>query len=166
MKTLPKLAQVMSLALPGLLLADPVNETQVITFQAGQPACAADMNQTVQALIAAVNDNAARIAELEAQLRRAQRPLSAKVLGSSYQIYSYEAGLGEVSTTQNVGGPGSIVANTHGKLGHSSFIETGTLVLNIDGTASLTASSFEREVYMDTFATHDANSPAVPDIPG
>ena len=45
-----------------------------------------------------------------------------------------------------------------------SFVETGTLVLDADGTASLTSDSFEREVYIDTFATHDSGTPDVPII--
>ena len=145
-------------------LADPVDETLVSTFQAGQPACAADVNQNFLALIAAVNDNAARVAELEAQLRQIQRPLDAKVSGSTYTIYSYETGLGEYSSTQNVTGPGTIVKNTNGRLGHWSFVETGILTLNADGSASLDVASHEREVYVDTFATHDVDSPDLPQI--
>jgi hypothetical protein len=42
-----------------------VNNSNVSTFTAGQPAVAADVNSTFQALIAAINDNATRIAALE-----------------------------------------------------------------------------------------------------
>jgi len=65
----------MSLILPGLIFAEPVDESQVTTFQAGQPAHAAEVNQTIQALVTAVNDNAARVVELEAKFRQVQRPL-------------------------------------------------------------------------------------------
>lgn len=71
-------------------VADPVDTTAVTTFQSGTPALASEVNGTVQALISAIDDNAARIAALEA----ANTLTPASVEGSTYCIMSVTGSVG------------------------------------------------------------------------
>lgn len=165
MKSSPAAAAAALLSLPAMLLADPVDPNAITTFQAGQPACAEDVNQTIQALITAVNDNAARVAELEAALRNAHRPLVDLVTGSTYKIYIQSSAIGEIETnTPENNAETPVVSFTEGRLGFWSFVELGTITLNSGGTASFEFDGHEREVYLDTFASHDEDSPSVPRI--
>ena len=153
------------LSLPLSTLADPVDPDDITTFQAGQPACAADVNETIQALITAVNDNAARVAELEAALRNAHRPLQDLVSGSTYNIYSQAVGNGLDEQYSPGAIPNTtIVGVTHGALAMWSYYEVGELVLNDDGTVSLTTENHERELYLSTYSTHDVDSQSVPEV--
>ncbi len=75
----------------GYAAADPVNPTNVTTFQSGTPALAGEVNSTLQELIAAIDDNAARIAAVETEQARL---VPASVDGSTYCIYDLSAGVG------------------------------------------------------------------------
>jgi len=155
MKTPTSLIPLVLCGLPTMSFADPVDEGQVTEFEAGQPACAADVNQTIQALITAVNDNAARVAELEAALRNAHRPLQDMVSGSTYKFYSQTVGNG--ADEQYTSGPNpefDIAGTTQGALALWSYYEVGEVVLNDNGTASLTTDNHERELYLTTFGTN------------
>jgi len=148
----------------GPALADPVDESQVTTFAAGQPACAEEVNQTIQALVAAVNDNAARVAELEAQLADQSLGLEDTISGAVFRIYSLESGLGSDSST-SAAGPSPKVAGTTGRLAHWMYAESIDLVLNDDGTLTGSTADFQEvEHSLETYATHDVDSPNVPDI--
>lgn len=68
-------------------VASEVDSASVTTFQSGTTLSSQQLNTTINALVTAVNDNAARIAELEAA---AQSSLS--VSGKSYCLHSIEAG--------------------------------------------------------------------------
>lgn len=63
------------------LCADEVNDSSVTTFEDGTPALADEVNANFQALIAAINDNAVRLAALEAGSQS-----SNSVSGSTYQL--------------------------------------------------------------------------------
>lgn len=75
----------------GYAAADPVNPANVTTFQSGTPALAGEVNSTLQELIAAIDDNAARIAAVETEQARL---VPASVDGSTYCIYDLSAGVG------------------------------------------------------------------------
>ena len=63
--------------------ADEVDESSVTTFEDGTPAVAQEVNGNFQALINAINDNAARLASLEASNQD-----SNSVSGKTYQLNS------------------------------------------------------------------------------
>lgn len=65
MKIRNLLGFVVAVTMCGTANADEVDTGSVTTFSAGEPAVAADVNANFDALIAAINDNAARIAALE-----------------------------------------------------------------------------------------------------
>ncbi len=75
----------------GYAAADPVNPANVTTFQSGTPAFAGEVNSTLQALIVAIDDNAARIAAVETEQSRL---VPASVEGSTYCVYDLSAGVG------------------------------------------------------------------------
>lgn len=65
MKVRNLLGLVAAVTMCGMVNAGEVDTGSVTTFSAGEPAVAADVNANFDALIAAINDNAARIAALE-----------------------------------------------------------------------------------------------------
>jgi|GEM_PF-3311298 len=78
------------------LSADTVDTNDVVTFTAGDPACAADVNQTIQALIDAVDGNAAQIAALELRIAELESPTLLSIISdSTFTIYSMETALGQ-----------------------------------------------------------------------
>ena len=89
-----------------------------------------------------------------------------KVSGSTYKLYSSEVGLGTNSATTPANDPQqpNHLFHTNGRLAHWLFADSATMTLNSNGTLSYDADSGESEVYVDTFATHDVDSPSIPDI--
>lgn len=67
------------------VLAQGVDPAAVITFESGTPARAADINANFQVLINAINENAARLANLETSSACSTRDF---VAGSTYQVYA------------------------------------------------------------------------------
>jgi hypothetical protein len=90
LKTLTLIASFSTLS----LTADTVDTGQVVTFNAGDPATAADMNQTIQALVTAINDNAAALAASNTTLLE-------KVSGSTYKWVSMSLEFAKLSDNQS-----------------------------------------------------------------
>lgn len=67
--------------------AEAIDPASVNEFQAGSPAVAADVNANFQALIGAINDNAARIDALE------ENQGTADLTGRSYKVLVFETGM-------------------------------------------------------------------------
>lgn len=108
--------------------ADTVDAANVTTFVPNTPSRASEVNVTVQALITAINDNANRIADIEAAVQ------TNEVAGESYFFVALEIGAAEIGV-DDVGGVG-----TEG----SGFSNLGTVTFDsVNGTASLTSSAFE-----------------------
>jgi len=74
------------------VFAQGVDPAAITTFEAGTPARAADINGNFQALINAINDNAARIANLETG--SAACTTRDFVVGSTYRMLAAPIGLG------------------------------------------------------------------------
>jgi hypothetical protein len=81
MKKLLTASAALVLTVP-MAMAGTVNSSNVTTFESGTAARAADVNATIGALVAAINDNAERLAALE------QATPDNSVAGSSYQLLS------------------------------------------------------------------------------
>jgi hypothetical protein len=156
----------LSLFLFSLFLpADTVDEEQITLFQAGDAASADDVNQNFQVLIDAINNNAAKlqelndnIAKLPAAFVHPQPTLSDNISGSSYKVFTHESGIGIESTTTLTGGS-PIVRHTWQDLVHTVFSEASTVTLNSDGTFAIDFVGVERELLASTFAIHDVDSP-------
>jgi hypothetical protein len=152
----------------GIATSDPVDEGQIIDFQAGTPARAADMNQTMQELISAINDNAAEVKALREQLsivaskvNLPQPTLEQNLAGSVYRVNSLEAGHGTSSVRTGL--------TEIGRLRDSVFAESGTLTLNANNTLSyaFAGSANEAEVFVNSgFSAEDPNSqfPVIMDV--
>ncbi len=91
MKTLQLAIATLTITGFGYAAADPVNPANVTTFQSGTPALAGEVNSTLQELIAAIDDNAARIAAIEAA---EASPIPASVEGATYCVYDVAVGVG------------------------------------------------------------------------
>jgi hypothetical protein len=133
--------------------ADPVDNAQITTFQSGTPATAADINQNFQALIDAINDNAVRIAQLEAAARIPGRTLLEQVSGSVYQFYVSELGTGTASALNGT----SPNQSSNKALYLWAFGEQGTLTFNTDGTLSFSSNFREREIEVTTQGSYDGS---------
>lgn len=110
----------------GTLIAGQVNNSGVSTFTAGQPAVAADVNSTFQALITAINDNATRIAALEAAAP------SLSVAGKSFSVRSI---ISEVAVGEN---PNDGDGQSYNPAGGNDFvnISNGTLQATVSFDAN------------------------------
>lgn len=131
------------------LTADTVDNAEIVTFTAATPAKADDVNQTIQELVSAVNDNAARVATLEGQVATLQSevgtletqvaaleatPTLLSILtGSSFTVYSHEVGVGASSDGEQ-----------HGILNSFVFGESAQYQLGIGGVLSVGAVYVER----------------------
>lgn len=138
-----------SLALLTLnLSADTVDNAQIVTFVAGDPACAADVNQTIQELVSAVNDNAATIAALEAQVAALQvtPTLLSIISGSTYTVYSHEVGIGASSDLDG-----------HGIL--NNFLGAETAIYTFESNGDLTVSYDYSERFTALRANHHQLDP-------
>ncbi|MCG8589616.1 MAG: hypothetical protein MJE66_10025 [Proteobacteria bacterium] len=101
-------------------LADEVAPGEVTTFQANTPAIASEVNSNFQALIAAINDNAQRVAALEA----AVTPVDNDVTGHTYRFFNIE----------------SAVMNSEPDAGwdqSGAFASEGTITFGAGGTGTL-----------------------------
>lgn len=107
-----------SLFIPALcfvtaLSADEVNDASVTTFEDGTPALADEVNANFQALIDAINDNAARLAALEAGNQD-----SNSVSGSTYQVHAIgiinRGDAGNYSSTANLTSLYTVTFNSNG----------------------------------------------------
>lgn len=131
------------------LTADTVDNAEIVTFVAGDPACAADVNQTIQELISAINDNNAQIAALEARVVALETTptLLSIVSGSSYTVYSHEVGIGASSDTDG-----------HGIL--NSFLGAETAIYTLESNGDLTVSYDYSERFTALRANHHQLDPA------
>ena len=83
----------MFLAAAGIAMpsfAGDVNSASVTTFQSGTTLSSQQLNTTINALVTAINDNAAKIAALEAA--QSTQPTSPSVAGKSYCAHSIGGG--------------------------------------------------------------------------
>lgn len=151
--------------LSGLLLSSQifaqVDETQIIPFQAGTPARAADMNQNIQTLITAINNNTAQIKSLREQLsivpasiNLAQPTLDQELAGSVFRMAIVESAVGGSRDRNGL--------TEIGNLRHKVFGEDASITLNADHTLSLTTNSRERESNLDINSGYDAADPSNP----
>lgn len=93
-------------------LLSQVNESQVVQFEAGTPAKAAEVNQNFQALVDAINANATAIAAI---VSGAGTTLEESLGGSTYQFVGLGTGTGATST--NLGDhPLNVVAGLNATL--------------------------------------------------
>lgn len=157
MKLSRKIITIISLLLP-LGISAQVDESQIIQFQAGTPARAADMNQTIQALITTINNNNAEIKALRDQLtlvpskvNLAQPTLQQNLAGSVYHLGILEAAHGTKTTTDGA-------QQTTRLMRHALFGETGTLTLNADSTLTLGLTGAMRE--LDLILLSGVNTPS------
>lgn len=145
MKTMNKLIAIVGLLCP-MGISAQVDETQIIPFQAGTPATAAHMNQTIQALIATINSNNAELKLLRQELALVpttvnlpQPTLEQDIAGSVYRLgyFSVEAG------NNNFIRDGDYkVQNIRHTINNGEII----LTLNTDGTLTLQLDEHEREM--------------------
>ena len=119
-------------------LAAPVVGSAVTQFESGTTLSSADMNTTINALVTAINDNAASIATLEAG--------NSNVAGREYCLKSSEIGF----YVSNEATPTNPLA-----MGASVGAFVGKVVFGVDNTGSLTALS---DYYQDGFPTGVADS--------
>lgn len=109
-----------------VVVGSTVDQSSVTTFQPGTPALASEINGNFQALIAAIDDNAARIGNLE----QGSSSLTAEdlVAGSTYRL---------LATPMTVGG-----SNVHTS---GEWVSMGTneedFTFNVDGTFASVGSS-------------------------
>lgn len=122
-----------------LASADTVDQSAVTTFEDGTPAVAAEVNGNFQALIDAINDNAAAIAALESSSSS-----SNSVSGASFQLNQIgilNRGQTDMfATTANLSQQYTVVFNSDGNFtfdGTSNEGElnatTGSLIIQCDG---------------------------------
>ncbi|WP_372862616.1 hypothetical protein [Spongiibacter sp.] len=118
-----------------LTMAGTVNSANVTTFESGSAARAADVNATIAALVAAINDNAERLAALE------QATPDNTVAGNSYQLLS-------INSSVAVGGqPGEGSFNEHGFANVSNGSLKATISFGEGGTASLSIAAGDDAEY-------------------
>jgi hypothetical protein len=103
------------------VIGSSVDQERITTFEAGTPAVASEINENYQALIDAINNNAARLALLEQGVP--SRSLENEVTGATYKLM--------VAPTM-VGGAASQA--TPGSLWTAHGIVTEEVTLNADGT--------------------------------
>ena len=136
-------AAVLGFATPSLF-AGEVDASSVTTFSAGTPARAAEVNSTFGALIAAINDNAERISNLELA-----EPNNS-VAGGTYQIRSINSEVAVGSNAQDgyqQNGPNSFANISNGSLAATlSFSNEG-----LSGTFVVDAGADK---------TYEANTPS------
>lgn len=122
--------------------AGEVNQANVATFNAGETASAEDVNGNFAALIAAINDNASRIAALEAD-GGTGGGVSNSVAGHTYFIFF----LSQIHR----GNVGEGIERNYQSIGHT--LAKGTLTFGSDGGASLSLeSNNETELGLSTGA--------------
>lgn len=114
--------------------ASEVDSGQITTFESGTPARASEVNNTLQALIDAINDNAARIEALEAASER-------NVAGRTYAL----RGNGVIF----IGGPNDSYGDGFGNASAGTFLDSGTVTFAADGTLSLSLTFYEGEIGMN-----------------
>ncbi|MGJ8649467.1 MAG: hypothetical protein ACSHX4_03830 [Opitutaceae bacterium] len=146
-KTYSKLIAVLSILCPLSLFAQ-VNDAQIIPFQAGTPATAADMNQNIDELTRAINENTAQLQALQEQMsiiasviNLAEPTLQENLSGSVYKLGILEIGHG-VS---------DVLAGEYRTqlMRDSIWGESGTLTLNANNTASLVLNGQQSEALLN-----------------
>lgn len=148
MKNLPlALAIVTMVGFSTTASADTVNPTDVSTFQSGTPALASEVNGTVQALITAIDDNAARIAAMEADQAS---PIPGDITGNTYCLFSLGSGVG-AADPDPVSGEGAWLAATAGRSTATLTISSG-----MQATIELTADDF-REAFSPANVVNDVS---------
>lgn len=142
MKFLQSGLTILVLSLIGLqATADTVVSTSVTTFEPGAPLQSSQMNTTLNALITAINDNAAKIAAMEAA---AAAPLD--VAGREYCVTDLETGFFVSGTQPND------VGVTRGSI-------KAALVLAAGGTATLTTFQDDFKDAFPDFSVFNSNEP-------
>ncbi len=129
------------------LSADTVDNAEIVTFTAATPACAADVNQTIQELVSAINDNNAQIAALEARIAALEAPtLSAILTGSTFTVYTIETGVG---ATSGAGSAGILNAFVGGDTSIFTLSAGGILSVSYDFTERATTLDVEQNLFGD-----------------
>jgi hypothetical protein len=118
--------------------ASDVDESGVTTFTTGTPAVAAEVNNNFGALITAINDNATRIASLEAT--NSSVTSAADLNGSLYCIHDLVVDVG-AADVENSGDPEYIQGWRSAGVGTTS---AGQVLFSSDtqGTFTITASDY------------------------
>lgn len=115
--------------------AGQVDQANVATFNAGETASAEDVNGNFAALISAINDNASRIAALEAG-GGTGGSISNSVAGHTYFVFS----LSQIHRANTNTGD----QRNYQSVGHN--VASGTITFGLDGTATVSFSENETEL--------------------
>lgn len=115
-----------ALFMTGSVFADEVDQSSVTSFTDGTPAVANEVNANFQALIDAINDNAAAIATLEANSSSDNNSVS----GATFRLNQ----IGNILTGGSGGNDVSVV---------TAMIQTYTVDFNSDGSLGFSGSEFE-----------------------
>jgi len=127
------IALVVSACSFSLSYADKVDSSSVTTFQDGTPAVAGEVNGNFQALIDAINDNAARLAALEAASSG-----SNSVSGHTFELRQ----IGVMNRARP--DEGNSFATT------ANLAQSYTVAFNSDGSLTLTGVENEGELVLPT----------------
>jgi len=137
-----------------------VAEEQVISFEAGTPATAADMNQNIQALIAAINENHTQIEALQEQVgmltelvNQPTQSLEEQITGSSYHVVNYRVSHGSSSGSRLLGDSTLLERAVRQTL----LGEGGTLTLNADQTINFSLAGTEKELSLYLTEVRDSD---------
>ncbi len=139
--------------------AGSVDTGQVTTFANGQPADAGEMNTTLQALIAAIDDNAARLAALEASQASQIAGLDSEVDGLEGRVDAVEAALASAPAAVPVAGTWHLygleveaAARNDTLAGwNGGYRLESVLTLNADGTFSISEQIFGMRTLITAF---------------
>jgi hypothetical protein len=147
--------------LSSLHLTAQVDQAQIVPFQAGTPARASDMNQNIQTLITAINNNTAQLQALQNQMsiiasvtNLPQPTLQQNLAGSVYHVGILEIAHGTSSTRTGL--------TEIGDMRHTIFGETGTLTLNTDNTLTITLVGNESTANLTINSGFDETDPTNP----
>lgn len=153
-----KLIAIASLLSP-MSISAQVDQAQVIPFQAGTPATAADMNQNIQALIAVINSNNAEIKALRDELALVPSNAQVESIKEELALVPTKLNLPQPTLQQEMSGSvyrlGSISASlgtkesaTGSDMRNKIHAAEGYLTLKSDG--SMTLAIDQRERLVDT----------------
>ena len=130
----PKVCILVAIFLAGSVFADEVDQSSVTSFSDGTPAVAGEVNANFQALIDAINDNAARIAALESSSSSSGNSVSGATFSLNQIGIINVAGEG-VGTTANLSQSYTVTFNSDGSFSLSGSESEGELVISADSYA-------------------------------